>query len=374
MRALYAMLTKVARHDLTALITGPSGVGKELAARAIHDLSPRRDRPLVTIHCGAFPENLLESELFGHCKGAFTGATRDRMGRFEQADGGTVFLDEVGELSLALQVKLLRVIQFRTFERLGENKMVRVNVRLIAATHRDLKQGVAEGWFREDLYYRLNVVPIEIPRLKERREDIPLLVDYFLGRHGGGDGRRPVMTPAALAALEKHAFPGNVRELENIVQRALVFADTPLIDTAALPPDVRPNYPETHADIDRPGVDCEALSAALQHAVIRNHDGQPAPWHRRLRCIKLEAIETFLRTWGADWFSRKRYARFLENHGNHHQRGKYKTAGDHLAILRANRICVHNHQKSNRAAYRLHDRFLSWDRVIGSCKSGPCPR
>ncbi len=359
MRTLYGMLSKVAPSDCTVLITGPSGTGKEEAAQAIHKLSPRCDQPLVVINCGAFPENLIEAELFGYCKGAFTNAVRDRKGRFEEAKGGSLFLDEIGELSPAMQVKLLRVIQFGVFERLGDNEPIKANVRLIAATHKDLKQGVAEGWFREDLFYRLNVVPIEVPPLRERRNDIPLLVRHFLNRHAKDGGhRKPEITPQALAALEKYAFPGNVRELQNIVQRALVLSDAPLIGTDALPPEVWPDQPTPIGeDNHQTEVNRKALSAALDDAVVTNKNGEQMPWGKGLRCVEIKQIQTFLCSCGADWFTRKHYVRFLEDSDNK-ACSKYKTAGTHLAILKANGICSHNNENANRAAYRLHRRFL----------------
>ncbi|HIE03646.1 MAG TPA: sigma-54-dependent Fis family transcriptional regulator, partial [Candidatus Latescibacteria bacterium] len=215
MRKVLELIDKVAPTDATVLVLGESGTGKELVARRIHHLSPRRDRPLVAVHCATFPENLLESELFGYERGAFTGATRRKVGHFEYADGGTIFLDEVGELPTSVQAKLLRFLQERQFTRIGGVEPVRVDVRVIAATNRDLEREVMEGRFREDLFYRLNVFPIELPPLRERREDIPLLVEHFLRQRN----RPPdVVSPEAMEALLTYDWPGNVRELENVIE------------------------------------------------------------------------------------------------------------------------------------------------------------
>ncbi|WMJ69116.1 sigma-54 dependent transcriptional regulator [Stenotrophomonas sp. 24(2023)] len=221
--ALRQMIEQVAAFDTTVLVLGESGTGKEVVSRSIHQRSPRRDGPFVAINCGAIPADLLESELFGHEKGAFTGALTARKGRFEMAEGGTLLLDEIGDMSLPMQVKLLRVLQERSFERVGGNQTIRCNVRVIAATHRDLETRIAEGKFREDLFYRLNVFPIDVPALRERREDLPVLVDTIaaqLGRTGRGDVR---FTAEALQALAGYEWPGNVRELTNLVERLAVL-------------------------------------------------------------------------------------------------------------------------------------------------------
>jgi transcriptional regulator with GAF, ATPase, and Fis domain len=213
-----------AASNSTVLITGENGTGKELIARAIYLYSPRRDRPMIAVNCAALPETLLESELFGHEKGSFTGAHAQKKGRFELADGGTLFLDEVGEMSLALQVKLLRVLQEREFTRVGGTETIRVDVRIIAATNQDLQRLVGEGRFREDLFYRLNVLPIAVPPLRERREDIPLLVEHVLRRCGGGARQVPrTLTPEEMQILMDYSWPGNVRELENFIERAVVM-------------------------------------------------------------------------------------------------------------------------------------------------------
>jgi len=227
---------RVAQSKATVLLQGESGTGKELFARLIHNLSPRSQKPMVVVNCGALQETLIESELFGHEKGAFTGAVQRRIGKCEQADGGTLFLDEVGELSLTLQVKLLRFIQEGEFQRLGGNQVLKADVRIIAATNKDLSKEVASGRFREDLYFRLNVITITIPPLRERKEDIPLLIEHFLSRyskenHKGIKG----LTKEAKSLLLRYNYPGNVRELENIVERAVVIAKGEYIGTDELP-------------------------------------------------------------------------------------------------------------------------------------------
>jgi len=228
-------LELVAQSKSTVLITGETGTGKELAARAIHDRSPQREMPLIKVNCAAIPETLLESELFGHVRGAFTGATSNKRGKFALADGGTIFLDEIGTLTTSVQAKLLRVLQEREFEPLGAERTQKVDVRVIAATNRDLRAMVADGRFQEDLFYRLSVIPIELPPLRERREDVPLLVDHFVRKHLGRTGKRiERVEKPALDALAGYDWPGNVRELENTIERAVVLATGPVIDAAAI--------------------------------------------------------------------------------------------------------------------------------------------
>ncbi len=236
MRALFKLIGKVAPSDATVLLMGESGTGKELVAQAIHRHSPRELGPMVSLNCAAIPEGLLESELFGHERGAFTGAVQTRPGRLESAHGGTLFLDEVGELPLGLQGKLLRVLQERTLDRLGGQTSRRIDFRLIAATNQPLRQRVTEGRFREDLYYRLHVVEIEVPPLRSRRSDIPDLADYFLARYRPAGASQPFgFSEAAMHALLLHEYPGNVRELEHLVQRAVVLAQGPLVTLDDLP-------------------------------------------------------------------------------------------------------------------------------------------
>ena len=239
LRRVLDTIEKVADTESTVLITGESGTGKELIARALHYNSRRADHMLVTVNCGAIPEELLESELFGHVKGAFTNAVSHREGRFSLANGGTIFLDEIGDMSPNLQVKLLRVLQDRTFEPVGSSKTVRVNVRVVAATNQDLPQAIRERRFREDLYYRLNVIPIESPPLRERREDVPLLVHHFLDRANQSRQKPIGITSAALERLCAYGWPGNVRELENLVERLVVLRGEGDINVDDLPPGLR---------------------------------------------------------------------------------------------------------------------------------------
>ncbi len=239
MRRIFRLVTKVARTDSTVLLTGESGTGKELIARALHLQSRRSNGPFVPVNLGALPEALVESELFGYARGAFTGATVDRGGLIEAADGGTLFLDEVGDMPLPSQVKLLRTLESNEVRRLGEAATRLVDVRVIAATHRDLQHMAAEGRFREDLYYRLNVVQIDLPPLRERREDIGLLASYFLDRVARREGRTLRFSPAAAALLERHDYPGNVRELENAVAHAVAVAEGDAIVPEDLPAPIR---------------------------------------------------------------------------------------------------------------------------------------
>jgi Nif-specific regulatory protein len=237
MQDVYDLIAQVSKTDTTVLICGESGTGKELVAHAIHYNSRRADRPFIRVHCAALPESVMESELFGHEKGAFTGAIAQRKGRFERADGGTIFLDEVGDLSPATQIKLLRVLQEREFERVGGSANIRVNVRVIAATNRDLEALIAEGKFRQDLYYRLNVFPIHVPPLRERRADILLLADRFVEKYSTASHKavRRISTPA-IDMLMMYHWPGNVRELENCIERAVLLAEDDVIHARHLPP------------------------------------------------------------------------------------------------------------------------------------------
>jgi two-component system NtrC family response regulator len=227
------MAGQVAASDATVLIMGESGTGKELIARAIHYNSPRKNKPLVTVNCPSIPDNLLESELFGHVKGAYTGAIKDRKGKFELADGGTIFLDEIGDLREDVQAKLLRVLQEHEIERLGDSKTIKVDVRVIAATNKNLERLVQGGEFREDLYYRLSVVPITIPPLRERKEEIPYLVDFFITRYS--KDRKFVVDPEVISVLQQYDWPGNIRELENAIERAVVLSTDNRITPESLP-------------------------------------------------------------------------------------------------------------------------------------------
>ena len=264
LRDVLAKVKQVAPTDSTVLILGETGTGKELIARAVHSLSRRKDKPLIKLNCSALPAGLVESELFGHEKGAFTGAAEKRIGRFELADGGTIFLDEVGELPSETQVKLLRVLQEREFERVGGTKTLRVDVRVIAATNRDLAQALAAGKFRQDLYYRLNVFPVRLPPLCGRPEDIPLLVHYFVARYAAKIGRTITRVPPdAMQRLVAYSWPGNVRELENVIERAVILSSGPEL---AVAPELLPRLAVAPTRAERPVGDPVAL-----HEVEREH-------------------------------------------------------------------------------------------------------
>jgi sigma-54 specific flagellar transcriptional regulator A len=267
-RNVAALIRQVAAHDSTVLVLGESGTGKEVTARAIHDLSPRRSRPFVALNCGAIPAELLESELFGHEKGSFTGAISARKGRFEIAEGGTLFLDEIGDMSVSMQVKLLRVLQERVFERVGNHVATPCNVRIVAATHRNLEDAIGRGAFREDLYHRLNVFPIEMPALRTRIEDLPLLSREFIAQNLAEGRGRLQLSAATLAALARHPWSGNVRELANLIERLSIVCAGRVVEVADLPPRYRP---ATDAAVPTPTADTSiALPALLEPA-------QPTP-------------------------------------------------------------------------------------------------
>ncbi len=274
MLAIYSLIEKIAKTPSTVLIQGESGTGKELIARAIHFNSNRSDRRFLSINCGALPENLLESELFGHERGAFTGAVKEKRGLFQEASGGTLFLDEIGEMSTTMQVKLLRAIQERRVRKVGGNHEEEIDVRILAATNRDLEEAIGAGTFREDLYYRINVIPIRLPPLRKRREDIPLLVDHFLKKYGQqmdagerhGERRFSV---EAMRHLEDYAWPGNVRELENIIERTLALASSEVITAADLPPSLVANSGiEEAISLPAEGIDLEAYLERLRSQLM----------------------------------------------------------------------------------------------------------
>jgi two-component system NtrC family response regulator len=271
MLEIYDLIRKVAQSKASVLITGPSGTGKELIAKAIHYDSPRKERPFISVNCGALTETLLESELFGHEKGAFTGAISMKKGRFELADGGTLFLDEVGEMPPSLQVKLLRVLQEMEFERVGGTKTIEVDVRVLSASNRKLKENVAEGGFREDLFYRLNVIHIEVPPLKERKEDIRLLVHHFIEKYRQDEGKGKIeLAPQTWKALYSYPWPGNVRELENVIERAVVLNSGALIEFGDLPPEFSEKPLEL--DVDRfisPDAELQPTLERIEEKMIR---------------------------------------------------------------------------------------------------------
>ncbi len=266
MRQVKELAVKVAPSRASVLILGESGTGKEVLARAIHRGSERRGRPFSVINCAAMPESLVESELFGHQKGAFTGATADKKGRFELADGGTLFLDEIGDIPLPVQVKLLNVLQSGQFQRVGGTKTIEVDVRLITATHRDLEKAIQEGTFREDLYYRLNVVSVSMPPLRDRPGDIPLLVDHFIRKHADLSAARiESVAPEVLQNLSAWPFPGNVRELENLIERAVVLAEGSQLKLDDFPPQIGQGAPPPSAD----GQGLEEQVARLEISLIK---------------------------------------------------------------------------------------------------------
>jgi len=273
-RKVYDLIEKVARTRSNVLVAGESGTGKELVAKAIHYNSPRGDQPLVTLNCGAIPESLIESELFGHVRGSFTGAFANKRGFFEEADNSTLFLDEIGELSLALQVKLLRVLQERKIKPVGGIKEKEVDVRLICATNRDLEEEVRQGRFREDLYYRINVIGIQIPPLRERLEDVPALAVHFIDRFARENGRPPLeITPRVLSALGRYGYPGNVRELENILERAVALSSEGVIDLELLPEAVVSSTAVSgqclqSLEIPDEGIDLEAIVGELEQDLL----------------------------------------------------------------------------------------------------------
>lgn len=268
-KQVYELIEKVSNSDSTVLILGESGTGKELVAKNIHFRSARAGKPFIPVNCGAIPTELLESELFGHEKGAFTGAIASRVGRFELADGGTIFLDEIGEMQPILQVKLLRVLQERSFERIGGVRTVNVDVRIIAATNQNLEEAVTTGRFREDLFYRLNVIPINIPPLRKRTEDILPLCNYFIEKHSKRLGRNPIrLTDDVIKVLINYHWPGNVRELENIIERLLVLKHDDVVMPYDLPEKMLgrkiPNLPDVEDDDINPFVGGIDLNAALE--------------------------------------------------------------------------------------------------------------
>jgi two-component system NtrC family response regulator len=276
MRAVTDTASRVAQGDTTVLLEGESGTGKELLAKAIHFHSPRARAPFITINCGAIPENLLESELFGHRRGAFTGAVNDKKGKFEVADRGTIFLDEIGELPQLLQVKILRVLQEREIDKVGETRPIKVDVRVIAATNRDLDKMIADGVFRDDLYYRLAVVSIRVPPLRERTDDIPFLVDHFLQKHSERLGRqRPGVDKPVYSAFNLYSWPGNIRELENVIERALVLDKDGLLGLDDLPDRLRTRehrIANLRMELPDEGISLEDVERELLLAALEKHN------------------------------------------------------------------------------------------------------
>lgn len=291
------LVEKVASSDATILITGDSGTGKELVTKAIHYNSPRSNKPFVPINCGAIPAELLESELFGHVKGAFTGAINNRVGRFEMADGGTIFLDEIGDMPPTLQVKLLRILQEREFEPVGGTKTIQTNVRVLAATNIDLEKAVEEGRFREDLFYRLNVIPIQIPSLKQRRSDIPVLFHHFLEKFNLKSGRKITsITPEAMDTLYTYTWPGNIRELENLVERITILKSDSIITVNDLPEKyLQRTYSTNSEELEIPetGMDFNSAVDQYENALILKAL-EKTGWNRNQAAILLKLNRTTL--------------------------------------------------------------------------------
>lgn len=299
MMKLFELLPQIADSSSTVLIEGPSGTGKELFARAIHSLSPRKKKPFVAVNCGALPDTLLESELFGHKAGAFTDARRDKPGRFALANGGTLFLDEIGDITPAMQIRLLRVLQERVIEPLGSVEPTKVDVRIVAATNRDLAQLVREGRFREDLYYRVRVISMHLPSLNQRREDIPLLVEHLVAKLNRIQGKDiEGVTEEVLAQLMEYEFPGNVRELENIIEQAFVLCRGRLIELHHLPSELRPSDPTGYRGTNP--MSLEAMEKLLISEALRRHKGSrskaakqlginPSTLYRKLKALKIDS-------------------------------------------------------------------------------------
>lgn len=324
MREVYRMIRLVAPTRASVLIVGETGTGKELVARAIHVNSPRHDGPYVRVNCGALSESLLESELFGHVKGAFTGAVDNKTGRFEAAHGGTIFLDEISSMSHKLQVKLLRVLQEREFERVGDSRTIRVDARLVAATNRHLEDEIDAGRFRDDLYYRLNVVPIYIPPLRDRREDVPSLAAFFLERYCA-ENRKTIrgFDPGCLDAMSSYDWPGNVRELENYVERAVVLAQGDRISADLLPPQVRgeraPRIIRTRA-VDLPAAVGDLVRLALQSSAAEETN----LYEKVVGAVERELIEQVLSA--SDQVQVKAAARLGINRNTLHKKLKEMSA------------------------------------------------
>jgi PAS domain S-box-containing protein len=306
MMRLFELLPQIAASRSNVLIEGPSGTGKELFARAIHNLSPRRKKPFVAVNCAALPDTLLESELFGYKAGAFTDARRDKAGRFALAEGGTIFLDEIGDVSAALQVRLLRVLQERVVEPLGSVKTIPVDVRVVAATNKDLAKLVRSGKFRDDLYYRIRVVHMQLPSLKQRREDIPLLIDHIVAKFNRLQNKDIAgMSMEAMARLMEHDFPGNVRELENIVEQAFVLCRGGIVELHHLPPELRPAAAGPSEAVSP--MSLQAMEALMITEVLRRHQGNrrkaaadlgidASTLYRKIKSLRIDVPETDGRT------------------------------------------------------------------------------
>ncbi len=354
MRKVFDQIERFGKTDLAVLILGESGVGKELAARAVHESSPRKDKPFVPVNCPALAEQLAESELFGHEKGAFTGALQKRTGRFETARSGSLFLDEIGDMPMGLQPKFLRVLQEGTFEPVGSDRTMRSDARIIAATNQDLLESQRSGKFREDLYYRLNVLTVTLPPLRERQEDIEILARVFLERFAKKMNLPHLeIASSAVRALKQHHFPGNVRELCHLIEKAAVLADGSLIEefdfSGSQNADLQPR--EKAEKELRQDAAKSALMARLTNIEVVSGK-RTVKWHEQLRCVSIEKICDFLYKTGGEEFARKQFALFLRKESNKNG-DKYKTAGEFLKILTRNGVCGHNGEKANRSTFFL---------------------
>ncbi|MDY6989507.1 MAG: sigma-54 dependent transcriptional regulator [Thermodesulfobacteriota bacterium] len=371
MVAIQEVISKVAPENVPVLITGETGTGKELIARALHRQSSRGDKPFIAVNCAAIPENLMENELLGHEKGAYTGAISMQKGRFERAHGGTLFLDEIGDLSLPLQAKLLRVLEEMTIERLGGDRSIAVDVRVLSATNKDLEKGIEDGAFRKDLFFRLAIIPIEIPPLRERKDDIHLLMDHFLNQYGKKNGGgRPRLSYAAHQALMGYTYPGNIRELQSIIIRAAIFAENGVITLQQIPRRVSSFTYGEGVDMEGRNVQSSLLFQDLKAVTITDKKGIPKKWHRTLKAVRLEDLYNFFLGREGQWFSRKELARFLQSKTTA-ETSRDATAGRYLTVLTGRAICVHNGKKANLSRYRLSDKYLkpfpktAWTQLVG---------
>lgn len=360
LEGVWRQIERFGPKEITVLITGQSGTGKEVVARALHRISPRSNKPFVPLNCGALPDTLIDSELFGHVRGAFTGAMSNRAGAFETANGGTLCFDEIGEMSLWAQVKLLRVLQEKEVVRLGECVARKVDCRVVAATNKDLERAVQNGLFREDLWYRLNVVTIHVPPLKERAGDIPLLARHFLEKHfrklkeKGEDVSTPEIGDEAMEALTRHSFPGNVRELENAVLHAMISAWGGKIGLEDLPPNIRNGFPQKLLPAAGPVFET-GLLAKLEALAV---PGSRKPWRETLRSATMEEIHRFLVKRGALWFSRREFAEYLKTCRNTPQ-SKYAASGLYIKMLETHGILERNGEQTSKRRFTLSRKFLA---------------
>jgi transcriptional regulator with GAF, ATPase, and Fis domain len=358
MLKVYKLIEQIAQSDATVLIRGETGTGKELVARRIHMKSKRKDGPFIVVNCSALAENLFESEMFGHVKGAYTDALNEKKGRLELADGGTLFLDEIGELSKSFQVKLLRALQEKEFEKVGGTKTIKVDVRILAATNKNLKKEIRKGVFRKDLFYRINVIKVNVPPLRDRKEDIPLLVGHFIAKYAHKNSKYIAgISDKAMDALKDYSFPGNVRELGNIIESAVVLTQKKKIKFNDLSEEILHGKKLDKSEDIIPDDRKDILLNTLKRIKIKNRRRSSVPWHKTLKCVSIYKICEFLARMGDQWFSRKEFAQFLRNHSKS-DKDKYKTAGGYLKILKENNICVHNGKNANKSGYRLDKRFI----------------